>query len=83
MKIVTYKVPVTLTRVAGNVEITQHDEQRVRVNEAEETQFTSKQVVTMSKNVSDNNNAQMSIAKMTLGASEQSKDTHLLLKYIE
>lgn len=84
MKISTYRVPVKLTRdpVTGEVE-SELGEERVRINSENDQEFGSQRVVMLSKEISDGNNKNLTMVKHIMRGDEMTKDTFVILKYIE
>jgi hypothetical protein len=84
MKIVTYTVPVTLTRdpQTGEVDLAIHDDRRTE-KEVEQLGSSTTDIVMLSKNVGDENENTKRLVKSTLFASEKTKETAICLKYIQ
>lgn len=83
MKITTYKVPVKLKRdSSGHVEMEFDENARTKLGSREVSDDT-RDIVTLSKQLSDNNEKQKSIAKMVLGANETEKQIELQFEYLE
>lgn len=83
MKITSYKTPIKLVRGKdGQVELTIDDSKRQKISE-EQLGDDTQDILTLSKKIGDQNEAQKSMVKATLYANESEKEGFVTFKYLE
>lgn len=83
MKILIFKVPVTLKRddKDGSVSMTLHEEKRELMKE-EPLGDGTQDIVVLSKRIGDENETQKKLKQNSLFASEKEAEGHIVLKYL-